>query len=187
MTSHDADISFLGRHPSFSLIYFTRDVFAQVPELLRVHYSIVSADEYQATFFQAMDELSRGFGKEACVHKAVYRVPRGTVLVDPEMVVGAFSGDLAQFCTLHATDALVAIWERYSQSMSAIHVSGSGVQAEVVTQESKLKTSSENAPRYLFEAPGPESLARFLADAGAPTDEVFGNITGVAYLLKSVS
>ena len=174
----DFDLDFLGRVPSFSIIYFTGDVYEQVPTFLtRWGYSILSQASHRDSFFAVFDALGRS-GSRSILHKATYRAAGGTVLLDPEMVMGVSRGELLdQFCAEQKVEALVAIWERVSETVIAQRRSGQGVLVDVCYVRGEPQIPPINAPQELVERPGPFALKAFLAAAAAPVGEVFGTIS----------
>ena len=92
MTSGDhVDADFLARVPSFSLIYFTGDVYERLPSFLtECGYKILAEGKREDAFFDLIDVIDRVEAR-TIVSKAAYRVSGGTVLLDPEMVVASVS------------------------------------------------------------------------------------------------
>jgi hypothetical protein len=182
----DVTTDFLTRVPSFSLIYFTGDVYEHVPALLiRCGYSIVAESSQSGSFFEIIDALGT-VHRQTIVHKAAYRVTGGTVLLDPEMVVGV-SPTLMPFCAERGVEAVVAIWERVSESVIATHLTGRGVLMDICTVAGQPQKPPINPPRQLAEQPGPYGLRAYLGAVGAPVDEVFGVIAVRAFELNETS
>jgi hypothetical protein len=179
---------FLARVPSFSLIYFTGDVHEQIQTLLTsLGYSIVGQASDHGPFFQVLDGLGTDENR-TIVHKAAYRVTGGTVLLDPEMVVGISRTEVVdRFCEEHEVEAIVAIWERYSETVIAARRSGQGPLVDAFFVRKRPQKLPMNAPPSLIEQPGPGSLRAFLAAAGAPVGELFGTISPVVYRLDESS
>ena len=173
---------FLFRVPSFSLIYFSGDVYDHIPTFLtRLGYSIVGRGNLEGEFPSVIDALGIG-GKRTVVHKAAYRVTGGTVLLDPEMVVG-LSKLVGEFCAGHSVEAVVSIWERVSETVIARRRSGDAVLSEFHSIGGRVIKPPTNVPKDLVDQPGPLALKAFLATAGVPVDEVFGWISVRAFKL----
>ncbi|HEV8015660.1 MAG TPA: hypothetical protein VGP48_09005 [Stellaceae bacterium] len=148
-----------------------------VPALLaNCGYSIVEQTRYRSDFDDVTHIASQSPSR-TLVYKAVYSVSHGTVLLDPEMVVGIANDQrIMQFCTEHRTRAVVAIWERVSQSVIAREITPQGVQVDLIVVEGKAQKAL-NPPPSLLREPSPARLKEFLASGGAPLDEVFGTIS----------
>jgi hypothetical protein len=88
----DINVTFFSREPSFSLIYFAGLTHDAMPELLvRCGYSIIGEAQHNAPFREVLNAIEVFEGpRNNIVHKAVYRISGGRVLLDPEMVVAFF-------------------------------------------------------------------------------------------------
>jgi hypothetical protein len=180
--------AFLESVPSFSLIYFTGDVYEQIPAfLIQWGYSILGQADQQGSFLQVFNALGR-VGNQRIVHKAVYRVAGGTVLLDPEMVMGVSRGDLMdQFCSEHEVETVVAIWERVSETVIAVRRSGQALLVDACFVRGEPQKPLINAPPDLVQQPSPASLKSFLVSIGAPVGQIFGSISAVVYRLDEAN
>jgi hypothetical protein len=184
----DVTADFLARVPSFSLIYFAGDVYEHMPALLiRCGYSIIAESSERGSFFEIVDALGT-VQDQTIVQKAAYPVTGGTVLLDPEMVVGVSPpSTLMPFCAERGVEAVVAIWERVSESVIAKHLTGRGVLMDTCTVAGQPQKPLIDPPRQLTEQPDPYGLRAYLAAVGAPVDEVFGVISVRAFELNETS
>jgi hypothetical protein len=184
--SSDVSASFFFRERSFSLIYFAGLTYDAMPELLvRCGYSIISETQYNAPFLKVLDTLEAVEGPHNnIVRKAAYRIPKGNVLLDPEMVVAFLHAKVvAQLCAEHRANAFVAVWERVSETVVAQHIDANGVRADAALVRGTLQGTPINPPAGIISAPGPASLGDFLAAAGAPPDEMFGSVSARLFKL----
>jgi len=170
-----SDIAFLSREPSFSFLYFTGDVYEFIPGFLAsCGYLVVAQGHCEAGFCDIYDAIGRMEGpRNSIVRKAAYRVPGGTVLLDPEMAVaGAHAKQIVRFCAEHHIEAFVAIWERYSQTIIGRHIGANGaVQGTLI-----------NPPPSLMNHTDPAPLKAFLAAASVPLDQIFATLS--AWIFK---
>jgi hypothetical protein len=182
----DASAEFFFREPSFSLIYFPDAARDAIPALLiRCGYSIIGEAQYQAPFpdLVAVADIVEG-PRNSIVRKAVYAISGGSVLLDPEMVVGLNHADVvAGFCTEHRADAFVAVWERVSETVLARHIAAGGVLADVLLIRGVPQGNPLDPPPGIIREPGPASLKAFLAAAGAPLGEMFGQVSARLFKL----
>lgn len=185
-TRSDEHIEFWTREPSFSLIYFSGDVLDAMPVLLAsCGWAIIAHGQHQGTHAEIVDAIGPVEGPQnSIVYKAVYPVPGGTVLLDPEMVVGvSYAGALARLCAERSVEAIVAIWERYSESISCKHIGAQGVLVDVYLMQGIMGEQPVNPPPSFLDQTGPGCLKAFLASAGAPLEAIFGNVTAAIYKL----
>jgi hypothetical protein len=178
--------NFFFRPGSFSLIYFTGDVYDSIPTFLtNCGYAIIREASYHASFFEILDAIAGMEGpRNTIVRKAAYRVSGGTVLLDPEMTVGvSHQTTIVEFCRDHGVDALVAIWERVSETVIATHLSSNGLRADVTLQRGIFQEPPVNPPTSIMRQAGPGGLAAFLAAAAAPLDAVFGSASARVFTL----
>ncbi|MBM4783835.1 MAG: hypothetical protein GQE15_39705 [Archangiaceae bacterium] len=173
------DLSFLGRAPSFSFVFFEGAVAAHVPAWLSQCGWAVDDQWPLRCGFDELAEAVRPTKKLAprkwVVHKAVVPLPGFTALLDPEMVVHV--GDhVAVFCRTHATRACSAIWERHSQTILLDETTGAGN-----VRRSLLVAGVAEGPQLspwpeLVATPTPQTLLGVLASAGVPIAALSGSL-----------
>jgi hypothetical protein len=182
----DVSATFFFRERSFSLIYFPGAARDAVPALLiRCGYAIIGEAQFHASFLDVLDAIDVVEGpRNNIVRKAAYPISGGSVLLDPEMVVGLGHAEvIVQFCAEHRVDAFVAGWERVSEAVFARHIAAAGVLADVFLIGGAVQGTPVNPPARIIREPGPASLRDFLAAAGAPLDEMFGWVSAQLFKL----
>ena len=176
------DVSFLFREPSFSFLFFTGNVCDVVPELLaNCGYDVtVGHRRSESTFFEISDAIRRIEGPRNIVYKAIYQVPGGMVLLDPEMTVGSYKDEIIEFCSEHGIEVFVAIWKRFSQSILCAHLAPGGASVDVCVMEGVIQGDAVNPPPKQTD---PACLKMFLVAAGVPLDAIFGKVSARVYKL----
>ena len=179
------DVSFLFREPSFSFLFFTGNVCDVVPKLLaNCGYDVtVGHRRYESTFFEISDAIRRMEGPRNIAYKAVYQVPGGTVLLDPEMTVGSYKDEIIESCSEHGIEVFVAIWERFSQSILCAHLAPGGASVDVCVMEGVMQGDAVNPPPSFLKQTDPACLKMFLVAAGVPLDSIFGKVSARVYKL----
>lgn len=179
------DASFFFREPSFSFLFFTKNVSDALPDLLEnCGYDVtVGYRQYESTFFEMSDAIRRIEGPRNVAYKAIYQVPDGMVLLDPEMTVSMCKDEIIEFCSEHGVQVFVAIWERFSQSILCRHLAPEGVVVDVCVMEGVVQGDAVNPPHSFLDQTDPACLKMFLAAAGVPVDAIFGNVSARVYKL----
>lgn len=179
------DVSFFFREPSFSFLFFTGNVCDALPKLLaNCGYDVTVGHKwYESTFFEISDAIRGIEGPRNVAYKAVYQVPGGMVLLDPEMTVSVYKDEIIDFCAEHGVEGFVAIWERFSQSILCTHLAPEGVSVDVCVMEGVMQGDAVNAPPSFLNQTDPACLKMFLLAAGVPLDAIFGKVLARVYKL----
>jgi hypothetical protein len=179
------DVPFMDREPSFSLVYFTGDVYGHMPEFLKdCNYAVLAERYVQAPFPELFDSIGDIEGLDnSIVYKATYKVPGGTILLDPEMVIRGRTEELIRFCSKHLVEAFAAIWERYSETVDGRHLSRNGLHSDFTLMSGEFPEPPVNPPADLMSREGADAIKAFLASGGAPLEAVFGTISAWVFRL----
>ena len=144
------DTSFLDRELSFSLLYFTGDVYGHIPGLLSSCNYAILADQYiQAPFFDLFDSIGGVSGLDnSIVYKATYKISNGAILLDPEMVIEGRTDELTRFCAKYGVETYTAIWERYSQTVRPASFAKRNTRRLLPHRRRVPRTSCQSASRF---------------------------------------
>jgi hypothetical protein len=177
------DVSFLTRERSFALVYWTGDVYEHLPSFLQsCGYKILGDRLLTAPFLKVVDEVEdRKLPHGGVVLKAAYQVPGGTVVLDPEMAFDAH--EITGFCSVHHVEAFVAVWERFSQTTIAQHVTADGIRVDYVEQERAVIRNVGR--REVLERVSSGGAKAILIEGGAQLEAVFGTVSARILTLQT--
>lgn len=167
------------RPPSFSFIYFDAQVLGAIPDLLlKCGYRPLGSAQFRAPFqeaYWALEPIEEP--DNTIVHKGAFLVTGGTVLLDPEMVIGHSNEEQVRaFCDVHSATATVIIWERVSETVAYLEITPDGRASSTLLIRGEPE-GPQVAPRQsLRRKPDPEGLRDALQAAGVPCEEVFGEV-----------
>ncbi len=174
------------RPPTFSFVHFDGDVQNYILSLLeRCGYRPISKTYFRAPFQDAFTALEKVEGPgNTIVKKGCYPVAGGTVLLDPEMIIGvSHAPQLEQFCKQQSVHATVVFWERVSESISHTVIGPEGIESKTFLFRGKPEGEQVKPSTVLLRDPTPKGLIQILAAAGIPVGQVFGDIDVWAFKL----
>jgi len=166
------------RESSFSLVHFKGNVLDSVPQLLDAcGYRPLENATLRGPFDEVYWSLQDIEEPEGVVRKAVYFVPGGTVLLDPEMVVGfGYTDVLQRFCAQVGSVAVAAIWERVSETAALATVTPAGVSSRTYLLRGEPNGEQVNMNERLRRSPNPVGLREAIAALSVPVEAVFGEV-----------
>ena len=167
------------REASFSLIHFRGNVLEALPQLLdgcgyRPVENATLAGPFEEVYWSLQDAEDP---ETPTMRKAAYLVPGGTVLMDPEMVIGFSHADvLQQFCVDTGSVAVVALWERVSESALVLTVTSAGVRSRTFLIRGQPEGEQVAPNANLAASPDATGVRQVMASLAIPVDSVFGNV-----------
>jgi hypothetical protein len=107
------------------------------------------------------------------------------VLVDPEMVIATDERQIAAFCQQNKTRALLAMWERFSQTARLAEVTASGVVRRVNWLAGTPQEADQNPWAEFLAAPGARGIQAALVASGVPLAQAWGEISATVFELEA--
>lgn len=163
------------RPPSFSLIYFRGNVLRALPSLFDAcGYRPLGNATLEEVYWSLEDVEEPSAG---VVRKAAYYVPGGTVLLDPEMALG-FTNETALQAFLRdaASTAVVALWERVSETAAILVFGPDGLESRTLLIRGEPE-GEQVSPRPQLQADATASgLRAAMGGVGLPVEAIFGEV-----------
>ena len=106
------------------------------------------------------------------------------MLCDPEMVFLTYVDELAQFCRQHLTRAVVAAWERISQTVALAEISADGLTRQTFYIAGKGRGEQKQPHQLIQEEPNSEGLRRALDQWGIPPSALDAEVEATVVKLQ---
>jgi len=177
----------LERERSFSLIFFDGSVHEAIPEfLVACGYRVLARGRIEGPFDEAYEALCDiESPSDGVVHKGGCGLPGGTVLLDPEMVLGFGSEDaLRQFCGAHNVCSIVAVWERVSETVACRELDSLGVRSSTFLLRGEPDGDQLRPIEGLQRDPTGAGLVTVLDSLGLPVADMFGDVDIAVWRLE---
>jgi len=94
--------------------------------------------------------------------------------------------EIADFCKQHSTQAIGAIWERFSETIMLELHSPAGVISSSTLVADVPQEGNRAANAELLAKPSVDTLVAVMQGMGVTVQQLFGNITGTKYTLEEL-
>jgi hypothetical protein len=185
MPAHRAAVA-MRRPSSFSFVIFRNDVTQEIPRLLEAcHYKLLGKSSMRTVLGDVYASLPEPSGpRNSTVAKAYCKLGDYTILCGPEMVFLTFMDELAQFCKVNLTQAVIAVWERFSETVALSEVSAAGLTRQTFYIAGKARGEQKQPHRTIQDRPDSEGLHRALTELGILPSVLDGEVEATVLKLQ---